>query len=133
MSEPVTDPRTRPWASLQGERYIQLTTFRKDGRAVATPVWFVDFGGRLVVYTVATSGKVRRIRHTPRVEVAASDRRGRTHGPRLRGTARLLPAEEWRAAEQALNRKYPLKRLLNLARRLARRQAGITYLEIRPA
>jgi PPOX class probable F420-dependent enzyme len=119
--------------SLQGERYIQLTTFRKDGRAVATPVWFVDFGGKLVVYTVATSGKVRRIRHTPRVEVAACDRRGRTHGPRLHGTARLLPAEEWRAAEQALNRKYPLKRLLNLARRLARRQAGITYLEIRPA
>ena len=43
-------------------KYIALTTFRRDGTPVSTPVWFVREGNALVVTTQGTSGKVRRIR-----------------------------------------------------------------------
>ncbi len=48
---------------LSAEKYILLTTFRKDGRAVPTPVWAVRDGEALAVWTRADSGKVKRIRH----------------------------------------------------------------------
>ncbi|MFF2372741.1 PPOX class F420-dependent oxidoreductase [Agromyces sp. NPDC058110] len=56
--------------------YIRLTTFRRTGEAVHTPVWVVRDGERLLVTTVAASGKVKRIAHTARVQLVASDVRG---------------------------------------------------------
>lgn len=77
--------------SLAGQRYISLTTFRRDGSEASTPVWVVsDDGRRLLVWTGAKTWKVRRIRHDPRVLVAASSFRGRERGPRLEGHARIL-------------------------------------------
>jgi PPOX class probable F420-dependent enzyme len=66
-----------PFEDLAGETYISLTTFRRDGRAVATPVQFVRDGDRLLVNTGARSGKVKRIRHTPKGTIAPCDMRGR--------------------------------------------------------
>ncbi len=57
--------------------YMELTTFRKTGDPVSNPVWLVADGAALLVITVVDSGKVKRIRHTPRVTMRPSDIRGR--------------------------------------------------------
>lgn len=78
-------------ADLAGTRYISLTTRRRDGSLVSTPVWVAtDDGTRLLVWTGASTWKVKRIRHDPRVFVAKSNYRGRERGPRLEGRARIL-------------------------------------------
>jgi Pyridoxamine 5'-phosphate oxidase len=51
-------------------KYLSLTSFRRDGTGVATPVWFVEADGRLLVETDAGSCKVRRIRRNPQVTLA---------------------------------------------------------------
>jgi uncharacterized protein len=77
--------------SLAGRRYISLTTFRRDGSAVSVPVWVVsDDGRRLLVWTGASTWKVKRIRRDPRVQVAPSSIRGREKGARIDGTACVL-------------------------------------------
>lgn len=77
--------------ALAAERYISLTTFKRDGSAVSTPVWVVsDDGRRLLVWTGATTWKVRRIRRDARVLVAAASLRGKERGPRLSGRARVV-------------------------------------------
>ena len=126
-------------AALATERYISLTTFRRDGRAVATPVWFVRDGNRILVWTGATTGKAKRIRHNPHVTVAACTMRGAVTGPTFTATATFLPAGEWPRVQALLNRKYGLiKRLLDLyngvIRRVRRRPpASSAYLAITPA
>ena len=61
---PVTD-----LLAMADERFVSLTTFRRSGEAVSTPVWVARDGNALVVLTPAASGTVRRLRHDPRVEV----------------------------------------------------------------
>ena len=48
-------------------KYLSLTSYRADGSGVATPVWFVEVDGRLLVDTGGDSYKVTRIRRDPRV------------------------------------------------------------------
>ena len=73
---------------LAGQRYISLTTYRRDGSTASTPVWVVsDDGERLLVSTGENTWKVKRIRSDPRVLVAPSDYRGRDAGPRGRAGA----------------------------------------------
>ncbi len=73
-----------------GHRYLNLEAFRKSGRGVQTPVWFVREGEALYVWTEATSGKVKRIRRNPRVRIAPSDARGTPLGPWLEAQAEVL-------------------------------------------
>ena len=68
---------THPFAALAAEQYVLLTTTRRNGVAVPTPVWVAPHGDSLVVTTGAEAGKVKRIRHTPRVTVQACDRVGK--------------------------------------------------------
>ncbi|HZS23753.1 MAG TPA: PPOX class F420-dependent oxidoreductase [Gaiellaceae bacterium] len=78
-------------ATLVGERYISLTTFRRDGTTASTPVWVVsDDGRRLLVWTGARTWKVRRVRRDPRVLVASSSFRGRERAARIAGRARIV-------------------------------------------
>lgn len=92
---------------LAAERYVVLTTFRKDGRAVPTPIWVAGHGGELVFNSVRDVGKVKRIRNSGRVEVQACDLRGKTtHGAVVSGRARLLDLDETRRIQQVIGRKY---------------------------
>jgi PPOX class probable F420-dependent enzyme len=111
--------------SLAAERYISLTTFRRDGTAVSTPVWVVsDDGRRLLVWTGAKTWKVRRIRRDPRVLVARSSLRGSERGPRFSGRARIV-ADPGIAA--LLRQKYGWqKRALDLLNRSAGPEAWAT-------
>jgi PPOX class probable F420-dependent enzyme len=93
---------------LAGEKYVVLTTFRRDGRAVPTAVWFGIDDGELLAYSERKAGKVKRIRNSGRVEIQASDVRGRTHGPTVAGTARLLDDAGTERVRKAIRRHYPL-------------------------
>lgn len=126
-------------AALAGERYISLTTFKRDGSAASTPVWVVsDDGRRLLVWTGADTWKVKRIRRDPRVRVMPSDGRGRTRGEPVDGTARLLGPDAAAIVEPLLRRKYGfVKRALDvfngLMRAVNRRSTRVSeYIEILP-
>ena len=98
-------------AAIQGQKYISLTTFRKSGVGVPTPVWFGEEDGKLYVMTRGTMGKTKRIRNNPQVKVAPSTIRGKVTGPEFTATARILPPGEHRRARQSINRKYWMARI----------------------
>jgi len=86
--------------------YLLVTTFRKDGTPVPTPVWVARDGDGLLVWTQATAGKVKRVRNNPTVELAECDLRGRPRGETVKGTARILDAEGTDRGRAVLKKKY---------------------------
>jgi PPOX class probable F420-dependent enzyme len=101
----VAMPSSIP-AAIQGKKYIALTTVRKNGQAVATPVWFGEEDGRLFVMTRSIFGKYKRIRNNPQVRVSPCTIRGVVTGPEFPATARILSVEDHARARKAINRKY---------------------------
>ena len=116
-------------SALPESRYVSLTTYRRSGAGVATPVWAAPDGSDLVVWTRSDSGKVKRLRHTVRVTVAPCDVRGNLEGDPVEATAQLLPREQWDPALRALSRRYTWQwwvtygagRVVGLVRRRERR------------
>jgi uncharacterized protein len=99
------------FATLDKEKYMSLTTFRKTGEAVVTPVWFAESNGTIYVGTGVNAGKIKRIRHTRQVTLAACTMSGKVTGAEIKGKARVVSEpEEIRAAEAALSKKYGLTR-----------------------
>ena len=92
---------------LARSKYVSLTTFRRDGTPVATPVWVARQGDELVVYTARSSGKVKRLRNDDRVLLAPCDMRGRVTGDVVEGTARLQDDAE--SAISLIRREYGLQ------------------------
>jgi len=107
----VPDPTL---AQFDGQKYISVESFKKNGDGVKTPVWFVLQNGVFYVYTEADSWKVKRIRHNPRVRVAVCNVRGTVKGPWLEATAAIIEGDERRTADKLLDRKYFFKRIANL-------------------
>jgi PPOX class probable F420-dependent enzyme len=117
---------------LDRHRYMSLATFRRSGAEIATPVWFAAAGGRLYVFTGGESGKVKRLRNSPRARVAPSDSRGRVLGPWREASARILtgPAAIDKA-HAALRSKYGWQmRVADLGSRLTGRIHKRAWLEI---
>jgi PPOX class probable F420-dependent enzyme len=98
-------------AEIRGQKYISLITFRKNGDAVPTPVWFGEKDDKLYVMTRSDSGKYKRIRNNPKVRIAPCTARGKITGPEFAATARLLPTEDWTWARETIKRKYWLMRI----------------------
>lgn len=98
-------------ADLQGHKYLSLTTFRKNGVGVKTPVWFAEGSGVIYVMTRGDSVKIKRIRNNPDVRVAACTIRGKITGPEFAGRARILPEEEWGPARAGIRAKYWITRI----------------------
>jgi PPOX class probable F420-dependent enzyme len=86
--------------------FLSLTTYRRDGSAVATPVWFAADGDRLVVLTGANSGKVKRLHRNPNVLVATCSARGRVLGPTLEARAAILPKTNLDRVKTLIQRRY---------------------------
>ena len=64
--------------ALSDEKYIRVTTFKKDGTEVSTPTWVVALDdGKIGFYTSSTSGKAKRLKNNPKLIVQPSDARGR--------------------------------------------------------
>jgi PPOX class probable F420-dependent enzyme len=119
------DPFTRQWAVL-------LTSFRRDGTPVGTPVSLAVDGERGFVRSPGSGWKVKRIRRNPRVEIAPCTVRGRPTGPPVPALARPLRGEEAKRAARALRRKHPFLQgvLVPLTHSLLR--CGTAYFELRP-
>jgi uncharacterized protein len=81
-------------ADLGASRYISITTFRRDGSPVATPVWVVADAGRLYVWTGSQTGKAKRVRHNPSVSLAPCTARGSVTGPSVAAQAQIVPASQ---------------------------------------
>jgi uncharacterized protein len=111
----MADARFYP---LQGHKYINLETFRKNGQAVRTPVWFAEEPPqsppeKLYVYSTADSGKAKRIRNNSRVRVAPCDMRGKLLGEWIEARTETVEGQEAKHATDLLNKKYfPWKQVL---------------------
>lgn len=121
--------------ALAAESYISLATFRRTGASVETPVWVARLDGKLYVVTDGTSAKVKRLRASKRVRVAACDVRGRVRGEWYEGSGRIVrEARLITRAHGALHEKYGWQMwLLDAGARLFGRFARRAYLEIRLA
>ncbi|OOB90237.1 PPOX class F420-dependent oxidoreductase [Rathayibacter sp. VKM Ac-2630] len=83
-------------ADLAGASFVSLTTFRRTGVGVSTPVWIARDGDDLIVTTPRQSGKVKRLRNDPRVTLVPCDRRGRVKegASVVEGTARIVSDQD---------------------------------------
>lgn len=98
---------------IAASRYVSLTTFRKIGVGVATPVWIAREPGRdtLIVITSSESGKGKRLRRNPNVELRPSDVRGRVpKGARMVSAKveTVRDADEIERLAKVLEQKYGL-------------------------
>src|ERR671926_1724936 len=91
-----------------GQWAVLLTTYKRDGTPIGTPVNIAIDGDRAFVRTFDKAWKLRRIRNNPVVEIAPSTVRGEATGPAIRARTRILSGSEAAHASQALNKKHPL-------------------------
>ena len=131
--ESADEPGTASdFAGMKGHKYALLVTFRKDGTAVPTPVWFALLDERrFIASSEERTGKVRRIRRDPRARVFPCDPRGRPLGPGVEGTARVLddPGDLERA-EVALDHRYGRTR--RIYEKVMAPKDDMVYLEVTP-
>jgi PPOX class probable F420-dependent enzyme len=122
------------WQALASARYLNLESFKRDGTAVRTPLWFApDADGTFYIYSQAEAYKVKRLRRTPACRVAACDMRGNVSGPWLEARAEILSGEAAARGMALLDRRYwPWKQMLGLLARL-RPGAARAVVALRPA
>ncbi|MDO8434149.1 MAG: PPOX class F420-dependent oxidoreductase [Candidatus Binatus sp.] len=125
MPQPTID-------QLAAERYVSLVTFRRNGKGVPTPIWIARAGDKLYAFTDGASAKMKRLRVTDRIQIAACDARGIVRGEFADGRARKIddPAIIRRALA-SLSQKYGWQMsVLSFFSRLSGRIKRRAYLEI---
>jgi PPOX class probable F420-dependent enzyme len=122
---PTLERFVTQWAAL-------LTTFRRNGTPVGTPVNVVVRGPVAYARTFEGSGKIKRLRRNPRVEIAPCTPTGRPTGPEVAAVVRILEGQEAAKAARALAEKYPIVHgyLIPFAHRIKRVET--IHLELRP-
>ena len=117
-------PEPPTFEALGRKKTVLLTSFRRDGTPVGTPVNIAVGDGRAYFRTYDKAWKVKRIRNNPQVTVAPSTIRGSSTGPAIDATARLLGGEEAERARRLLTKKYRIIHgaLVPLAHKLRRYQ-----------
>jgi uncharacterized protein len=128
-TQTIERPVQRPSADLQAllpGRYLSVTSFKRDGTGVATPLWFVSDGGRLFALTDAHSAKVARIRRNPQVLIAPCRVSGKLRGEPVPAHAEVLTATaDLERVQQLLIARYKVSyRLVMLIYRIGRRVRG---------
>jgi uncharacterized protein len=99
---------TNEFTALADNKYVLLTTYKRDGTPVGTPLHIVARDGHVYVRTFDPSGKLKRIRNNPDVEVAPSTVRGKVLGASRPARARVLAGAASDVAAEALAGKYPI-------------------------
>jgi uncharacterized protein len=117
---------------LKNTKTILLTTYKRDGTAVGTPVSIAFDGDRAFFRSFDKAWKTRRLRHDPHVRIAPSTFRGKPTGPVIRARATLLEGEQARVAARALARRHRVLQavLVPAAHRLMRYHT--MHYELRP-
>jgi PPOX class probable F420-dependent enzyme len=123
---------SRAFERFVRQRVVLLTTFRRDGIPVGTPVNIAVEGGKAFVRTYDKAGKMKRLRRNPEVEVAPSTLLGKPTGPATRARARILTGDEAEQASRAISRKHPITQgvMVPLAHRLRRYRT--VHMELTP-
>jgi hypothetical protein len=118
--------------AVRDAKTILLTTYKRNGTPVETPVSIAFDGDRAFFRSYHKAWKTKRLRHNPHVEVAASTLRGTRTGPTTHARATLLEGKQARIAAKALARRHRLLQaiLVPLAHRLMRYQT--MHYELRP-
>lgn len=99
---------------LSTHAYINLETYRRNGQAVATPVWFTIDGDKMIyVVTRTETGKVKRLRNNSKVRIVPSGIRGQPKGEWLNGIATFATPEQLEHALKQRNKKYGFKARLS--------------------
>ena len=111
--------------ALAAQKFVSVTTYKKNGDAVATPMWVGRDGDHLFVWTPADSAKIKRVRNDPRVTLVPCGRFGKPNNDAepVAGTAEVItePATVRRLAE-VIRHKYGLEYwVVTLIERLAAR------------
>jgi len=116
---------------LEGQNYLNLETFRKNGNGVRTPVWFVRENNTLFIRTIDGSGKVKRVRNNSWVNIAPCKRDGALLGEWIPAQARVVSDETtYQKVDRLLDQKYGLmKRMFGMATALQGRK--YTVLELK--
>ena len=91
------------------QKYINIETYRKNGEAVQTPVWFVIDGGTICIRTDMKSGKVKRARNNPHIRISPCNARGQPNGKWIVAEMRMASTSESERANQLLKQKYGLR------------------------
>ena len=95
-------------AGLHGTKTILLTTYKRDGTPVATPVSLAFDGDRAFFRSFDQAWKTRRLRNNPAVQVAPATLRGKATGPTVDARATLLAGAQADVAARALARRHPV-------------------------
>jgi len=115
---------------LGAERYVMLTTYRKDGTAVPTVVWTVTDGTAVYVWTSPKTGKVKRIRRRPEVTLAPCTFRGKLRGEAVAAVAEVCDDADSERVRELVKRKYGLQGRF-LVNRAARRAGPTSTVGVR--
>ncbi|MGW0765679.1 PPOX class F420-dependent oxidoreductase [Streptomyces sp. NPDC002676] len=116
---------------LGAGKYLLVTSYRKDGTPVATPVWVVRDGETLGVWTAADSWKVKRIRRRADILAGPCDLRGNPTGEQFPGTAEIVDAATTARYRTLIARKYGIVgRLTLLGSRLRRGLDGTVGIRV---
>jgi PPOX class probable F420-dependent enzyme len=113
MTHEETGLRQRQPLSVPG-KYLSLTTYRRDGTPISTPVWFVEDGGRLFVVTAEDSYKAKRLQRNPAALVAPCTARGVPKGDAIPVQVEFLSAEEHARVDRLMEEKYRVDKLVIL-------------------
>ena len=128
-----SEKETNTFYALQEHKCVSLTTYRRNGNPVPTPVWFALENGKLYVATEPGSGKAKRIRNNPNVLLAPCTQRGKLIGPTMKGVAYILPADHAAHVKAALRRRYGwMMRIGSIVDRISGKKRDC-HLEITPA
>lgn len=123
-----------PFGPVGTAKYVMLTTFKKDGTPVGTPLWAALDNGRLYIWTVTDSWKVKRIRRNPEVTLQPCDVRGKTTGEIVKGTALVLDEAGSDRTRNLIKRRYGILGALTIGGSLLRRgKSGTIGIEVTPA
>ena len=98
----ASSDRSADFAPLEGSTTALLTTFRRGGEAVGTPLSIVVTDGKAYFVTAGDSGKAKRLAHTDRVTLAPCTLTGKVTGETVEGRARKLPPDERRQTAKGL-------------------------------
>lgn len=116
---------------LGAGKYLLVTSYRKNGTPVPTPVWVVEDGAALGVWTAADSWKVKRIRNRPDVLIGPCDLRGHPTGRQVPATAEVCDPQVTARYRTLIARKYGLVgRLTLLGSRIRRGTSGTVGIRI---
>ncbi|WP_405855383.1 PPOX class F420-dependent oxidoreductase [Streptomyces sp. NBC_01515] len=112
--------------------HVSLTTFRRSGQAVPTPVGGLVQDGTLYVLTPPETGKVKRIRNNPQVTIAPCNMRGTVpaEAPAVRATARLLDPAETSRVQEMMRRRFFVYRLVHLLDRVLGRERRLVAIAV---